>query len=111
MELNVKRKGSRIRFEIHGIIDEQGADALTRRFYELDTATVKELVMDFGNVGYICSSGVCEVLGFYKELTSNGSKFHIENDTGLVREVFNLARFNMVFDVDKKQRRASRFHS
>ena len=72
MKLNVKRKGSRVRFEIDGIIDEQGAETLTKRFYELDTATVKELVLDFGNVGYICSAGVCKVLIFHKELTSNG---------------------------------------
>jgi anti-anti-sigma factor len=102
MELNVKRKGSRVRFEIYGIIDEQGVEALTKRFYELDSATVKELVLDFGNVGYICSSGVCKVLMFYRELTSNGSKFHIENDTGIVHEVFTLARLNMVFSINKK---------
>ena len=100
MKLNVKRKGSRVRFEIDGIIDEQGAETLTKRFYELDTATVKELVLDFGNVGYICSAGVCKVLIFYKELTSNGSKLHIENDTGIVHEVFTFAKLNMVFSVN-----------
>jgi len=102
MELNVKQKGSRVRFEIFGIIDEHSVKALTKRFYELDTATVKELVFDFSNVGYICSSGVGKVLRIYKELTTNGSKFQIENDTGVVQEVFNLARLNMVFSVDKK---------
>lgn len=102
MELKVKRKGSQVRFEIYGIIDEQGVEALTRCFYELDTASVREFVLDFGNVGYICSSGVCRVLRFYKELTSNGSKFQIENDTGIVNEVFTLARLNMVFSTNKK---------
>ena len=98
MELNVKHLGSQVRFEIDGIIDEQGAETLTRRFYELDTATVKELILDFGKVGYICSAGVCKVLIFYRELTSNGSHLQIENDTGIFHELLSITGMNTVIN-------------
>ena len=97
MKLNVTRNGDRIRFIVEGNIDEKGAEILQQRFNDLDTANVREFILDVGKVGYICSAGVGKLLLLYKELTSNGGSLCIENDTGIVRELFSIARTNTIF--------------
>ena len=97
MELSVRRKGDQVHFKVDGIIDEQGAEALNQYFKKLDIATVKELVLDFKNVGYIGSSGICKLLLFYKELTANGGRIRIENDSGSVHELFTVTNMHAIF--------------
>ncbi len=97
MELTVKHKGNRVRFEVDGIIDKQGAESLTRIFNKLDTATVSELVLDFRNVRYLSSAGVCKLLMFYKALNANGGRLRIENDTGPAHEVFTASKMDTIF--------------
>ena len=98
MELKVKHMGNRVGFEVSGIIDKQGAELLEKRFGELNITELKELVFDFGKVKYICGPGVRKLLYFYKKITSNGGKFHIENDTGIFHELLTITKMNTVID-------------
>lgn len=97
MELTVKNNGNRVRFVVDGIIDKQGAESLTKIFNKLDTATVSELVLDFRNVRYISSAGVCKLLMFYKALNANGGRLRIVNDNGAVHEVFTASKMDKIF--------------
>ena len=99
MEINVQCEGSRVCFKVDGIIDEQGAEVLKKRFEELDISQVKELVLDFGNVEYIGSSGVGKLLMFYKELAANSGKLRIENVSGMVKELLTITKMDTVFSV------------
>ena len=97
MELNVKHIGNRVRFEIAGIIDRQGAEVLKKNFGKLDISSVKELVLDFGKVRYIGGSGVGKLLMFYKKMKTNGGKLHIENDPGIFHELLTITKTDTVF--------------
>jgi anti-anti-sigma factor len=99
VELTIQQDGDSVRFEIEGIIDELGAESLKDRFKELKIETVKELVLDFANVGYIGSAGVGKLLMFYKELSANGGKLRIENASGIVEELLTITRMDTVFNV------------
>ena len=99
MELKIKNMGKCVRFELAGIIDKQGADVLKKRFQELDIMVVKELILDFGNVRYIGSSGVRRLLMFYNELTTNGGKLRVVNDTGIFHELLTITKTEAVFGV------------
>ena len=99
MELNIQHAGDSVRFEIEGIIDEMGAESLKDRFKELNIETIKELVLDFGNVGYIGSAGVGKLLMFYKELSANGGILRIENASGIVHELLTVTKMDAVFSV------------
>ena len=99
MELNVKHSENCVRFEIAGIIDTQGSEALKRTFEELKIADIKELILDFGKVLYIGSSGVGKLLMFYKKLTTNGGRLRIENDTGIFQELITSTGMENVFRV------------
>ena len=99
MELNIQQEGDSVRFEIDGIIDEPGAESLKNRFKELNIETIRELVLDFANVGYIGSAGVGKLLMFYKELSAKGGKMRIENASGIVQELLTITKMDTVFSV------------
>ena len=99
MELTIQENGDSVRFEIEGIIDELGAESLKNRFKELNIENIKELVLDFTNVGYIGSAGVGKLLMFYKELSANGGKIRIENASGIVQELLTITKMDTVFSV------------
>ena len=96
MELIVKHIGKHVGFVISGIIDKKGAELLEKKFWELNVSGLKELVLDFGDVRYICSSGVKKLLMFYKKMTTNGGKLRIENDTGGFHELLKISKMNIV---------------
>ncbi len=98
MELKVNHIGNRVAFKITGIIDKQGAELLETSFGELNISELKELVLDFGKVKYIGSSGVRKLLFFYEKMTTNGGKFQIENDTGIFHELLTIAKMNTVIN-------------
>jgi anti-anti-sigma factor len=106
MELYIRKKGTQVHFKVDGIIDEPGAEALNRCFRKLDTANIKEIVMDFKNVGYIGSSGVCKLLRFHKELTAKGGRLRIENDTGNVHELFSVTKMHAIFRAARLEHRS-----
>jgi len=99
VELNVQHDGDSVRFEIEGIIDELGAESLKNRFKELNIETIKELVLDFADVGYIGSAGVGKLLMFYKELSANGGNLRIENASGIVKELLTITKMDTVFSI------------
>ena len=98
MELKVQHIGNSAGFEISGIIDKQGAELLEKSFGELNVSDLKELVIDFGKVKYVGSSGVRKLLFFYKQMTTNGGKFHIINDTGFFQELLAITKMNTVIN-------------
>ena len=98
MELKVKHNKNSAGFKISGIIDKQGAELLEKSFGELNVSDLKELVIDFGKVKYVGSSGVRKLLFFYKQMTTNGGKFHIINDTGFFQELLTITKMNAVIN-------------
>ena len=98
MELRIKHMGNCVRFEISGIIDNQGAELLEKSFGELNFSELKELDLDFGRVQYICSLGVRILLFLYKKMTTNGGRFHIKNDTGIFHELLTISNMNAVIN-------------
>lgn len=98
MKLKVKHMGNRVGFEISGIIDDQGAELLEKRFGELNFSELKELVLDFAKVQYISSLGVKKLLVFYKKITTKGGRLHIENDTGIFHELLTITKMNAVIN-------------
>jgi anti-anti-sigma factor len=98
VELDVKHMGKSVGFKISGIVDKQGAELLEKSFRELNISALKELVLDFGKVKYVGSSGVRKLLFFYKQMTTNGGKLHIINDTGFFQELLAITKMNAVIN-------------
>lgn len=89
MEIKVNREGSRATFSLDGDIDEAGAALLRKQFQELGTDGLSDLVLDFSRVGYIGSSGIGQLILFYKQLAAVNGKARLIN---VSREIGELLR-------------------
>ncbi len=101
MELSVNRQGESARFSIAGNIDEQGAEELKRKFKEMNTASMKEIVFDFRGVNHIGSAGIGKLLLFYKDLALNDGTLRIENASQTIYELFTVLKLDSIFSISK----------
>ncbi len=87
MNVTVSQQGTCVRMTLEGDIDEHGAEAMNARFQELARESFSELVLDFRKVKYIGSSGIGQLILFYKETAPLGIKVRIEN---VSKEIYDL---------------------
>lgn len=55
--------------------------------------------VDFGNLEYISSGGLSVLLCTQKRLTEGGHELKLENMNKHIREVFQYAGFDMIFEI------------
>ncbi len=99
MELTVTPKGDQVMIEVIGSIDERGAEELKRRFLELDMASLKEVVFDFGGVTFIGSAGIGKLLLFYKNVAAQGGVIRIENMSKDIYTMFKVVKLDKIFNI------------
>ncbi|MGE0086649.1 MAG: STAS domain-containing protein [Desulfococcaceae bacterium] len=87
MNVTVSQQGTLVRMVLDGDIDEHGAETMNTRFQELGKESFSELVLDFRKVKYIGSSGIGQLILFYKETAPLGKKVRIEN---VSKEIYDL---------------------
>ncbi len=87
MNVTVSQQGTRVSMILDGDIDEHGAETMNARFQGLKKESFSELVLDFRKVKYIGSSGIGQLILFYKETAPLGKKVRIENVSG---EIYDL---------------------
>ena len=59
----------------------------------------KNLIVDFGEVDYIDSSGLGTLVAIQRRALQNGGSVVIKGLQGLVRDLFELTRLDRVFDI------------
>lgn len=69
-------------------------DAIQRNMPEL-------LVLDFGNISFMDSSGIGLVMGRYKLLQPNHAKINITNTSPTIYKVMKLAGLDRLASIDK----------
>ena len=62
---------------------------------------VKQLVLDFGKISYISSSGLRVLLELHKTMTSNKGELIIRRPTDIVLEVFEVTGFLDILNIRK----------
>ncbi|WP_170885445.1 STAS domain-containing protein [Bacillus alkalicellulosilyticus] len=58
-----------------------------------------QLSVDLTNLSYIDSSGLGVLIGFHKKMSNIGGSFVITGVHGAVKEVIELTRLHLVFDI------------
>lgn len=101
MQVTVNHEKDHACFVIKGDIDEQGADILDNRFRELDKKALRELVLDFKDVDYIGSSGIGQLILFYKELAITGIKLRIKNVASDIYDLLLEVDMHTVMTISK----------
>jgi anti-sigma B factor antagonist len=56
--------------------------------------------VDFKELAYISSAGLGILMATQKRLKDNGHKLKLKNVSGHIRDVFRIARFDLVFDLE-----------
>ena len=58
------------------------------------------LVIDFGQLDYISSAGLGVLLGAQKRLGETGSSLKLVNMNQHIREIFRIAGFDRIFEIE-----------
>lgn len=89
MTVDYEQKGEIIKVRMTGELDEHTAGHVRSSLDNLiETKRFRCLVLDFGDVGFMDSTGVGIVLGRYKKLKKTGQSLLIKNPNSQVRKVF-----------------------
>jgi anti-sigma B factor antagonist len=64
----------------------------------LDRVTVTTSV-DFKDLVYISSAGLGVLMATQKRLSDKGQKLKLKNVSGHIREIFKIARFDLIFEI------------
>jgi len=68
-----------------------------RRFLDTVTETV---VLDFTDLAYISSAGLGILIALHHRLAESGHKVRVRNLNRNVGELFRIAGFSMIFDIE-----------
>lgn len=85
---------------VEGWLDTKSSPELGQEIRAL--SDIEELVLDFGKLEYIASSGLREVLAAYKKMQGVNGTFSVINVGSEVMEVFQLAGFDKKLDIRGK---------
>jgi anti-sigma B factor antagonist len=65
----------------------------------LDRLTVTTSV-DFKDLVYVSSAGLGVLMATQKRLSDKGQKLKLKNVSGHIREIFKIARFDLIFEIE-----------
>lgn len=102
MQLTVSAKRGAVVVAPAGRIDHASAEAFGSALQpHLDTCTAggKGVVIDMSGVDYISSVGLRALMVAAKQVESQGGSIAIAGLTPMVREVFEISRFDMLFRI------------
>ena len=89
-------------------VNEQGIIVLTGRFDAAQVDKAREVfsalnasaVVDFKDLAYISSAGLGVLLASQQRLKKEGKAIKLVNMNRMVRDVFKIARFDIIFEIE-----------
>ena len=102
MELNTRRVGNTIVASPSGRIDHATADPFSQALgthVAQCAAGGPAIVLDMSGVDYISSVGLRALMVAAKQVKTQGGRIAVAALTPMVREVFQISRFHLVFDL------------
>jgi len=99
MNIKVDSKGETTTVYVSGRIDIPGAERLKRTLDQIAENNPKKVVLDFGGVDFIGSSGIGKLLTFGQGLTARGGRAQIVNLNKEIKAVFASAKLDKLFNI------------
>ena len=81
---------------LSGRFDAAQVDKAKTVFDKLTSTTS----VDFSRLDYISSAGLGILMATHKRLSAKGEKLKLKNVTGHIRDVFRIARFDLIFEIE-----------
>jgi uncharacterized protein (TIGR02172 family) len=104
MQITSETQGDRRILALHGRLDASTAPELEAR---LDTAGVRELILDLAGCPYVSSAGIRSILLAHRRVAAAGGTLVARNPTPAVLEVFNLTGLSKVVTLARTAREIS----
>jgi len=99
MNVRVTQDGGRATVFLSGTIDIPSAEMLKNSLFEVAEKGVKDIVVDFKEVGSIGSSGIGALLLCHKEFNQKGVEFHIVNVNKEIKSLFKIIKLDKLFNI------------
>lgn len=92
MSVTFERSDDTLTALLSGEIDHHTAAEFRERIdREVEMTRPKLLVLDFGGIGFMDSSGIGLIMGRYKNVTAYGGKVHVTNAPPMIARMMKLA--------------------
>ena len=100
VKLNVRQVGDVSVVDVAGRITlGEGSSALRDALRDMVTKGQKKILLNLGDVSYIDSSGIGELVSGFTSVTNSGGQLKLLNLTKRVQDLLQITKLNTVFDV------------
>ena len=99
IEIDTQDLGNGTLVRLKGEVDLSNSPLVRESLIELTQGKVAAIVVDLAEVSYMDSSGIATLVEGLQEANSYGGKFRLASLSPKVRQVFELARLQDVFDI------------
>ena len=99
MDLNERSFGAAIAVSAAGRIDLSNADAFKDALSAAMGKAKAALIIDLAKVDYISSAGLRSLMIVFKAGKAEGKAFAVAALQPLLKEIFTISRFNLVFPI------------
>lgn len=100
MPVKIEKNGTALTALISGELDHHSARRLREEIDDaVITGQVKLLILDFGGVGFMDSSGIGLVMGRYKLMQSFDGRVIVQNPSASIKKVMRLAGLDRLADI------------
>ena len=101
MAVEIAVKGEVVTAYISGEIDHHNAGGIREKIdRSIDCNMPSLLVLDFGGVSFMDSSGIGLIMGRYRNLQKTGAKMHITGASPQIAKVMKLAGMNRIATIN-----------
>ena len=81
----------------------EGSSALRQTVQDLVQRKQLKILLNLGEVPYIDSSGIGELVSAYSAVTKSGGQFKLSNLTKRVKDLLKISRHDMLFDIHEEE--------
>ncbi len=97
MEIKYTIEDSAVRVALIGELDTPATIEIQPEIDTLLSYASRPIYIDCSQLTYIASSGLRQMIAFYKKSASEGGKLVLQNVTPDVMEIFSVTNFDKVF--------------
>jgi len=110
VKLNARQVGDVSVIDVAGRITlGEGSSALRDSIREMVGKGQKKILLNLGDVSYIDSSGIGELVSAFTTVTNQGGQLKLLNLTKRVKDLLQITKLYTVFDVHDDEASAVRF--
>lgn len=81
----------------------EGSSTLQKAVRDLVDRKQMKILLNLGEVPYIDSSGIGELVSAYSTVTKSGGQFKLSNLTKRVQDLLKISRHDMLFDIHEEE--------